>query len=206
MKPAVFAGALAPLALLLIRAARADLGANPIAEALNELGLTALVLLLASLACTPLRELFGWTWAIGLRRMLGLFAFFYAALHFTTYVALDQGFHFSALIADVTQRKFIFVGFAAFVLLAPLAATSTAASVRWLGFPRWKRLHRLVYVAAALAATHFWLRVKKDVREPAVYAAVVAVLLLARVFLVARDRRRRAADSGRRVAGAASLE
>ena len=133
LKPAVFAGALVPLAVLLARAARGTLGANPIAEALNELGLTALVLLVASLACTPAREVLGWTWAIGLRRMLGLFAFFYASLHFSTYIGLDQGLRLTAVFADVTKRKFIFVGFAAFVLLAPLAATSTAASVQRLG-------------------------------------------------------------------------
>jgi methionine sulfoxide reductase heme-binding subunit len=191
LKPAVFAGALAPLGLLIARAARGGLGANPIAEALNELGLTALVLLIASLACTPLREILGWTWAIGLRRMLGLFAFFYAALHFGTYIGLDQGFRFGAVLADVTKRKFIFLGFAAFVLLAPLAATSTAASVQRLGFPRWKRLHRLVYPIAILGVIHFFLRVKKDVSEPAVYGAALALLLLARVYVSARDRRRR---------------
>ena len=191
LRPAIFAGALAPLGLLLARAARGDLGANPIAEALNELGLTALVLLIASLACTPLREVLGWTWAIGLRRMLGLFAFFYAALHFATYIGFDQGFHFGAIFADVTKRRFIFLGFAAFVLLTPLAATSTAASVKRLGFPRWKRLHRLVYAAAILGVIHFFLRVKKDVSEPAVYAAVLALLLLARVYVYARERRRR---------------
>ena len=191
LKPAVFAGALAPLCLLLTRAARGDLGANPIAEALNELGLTALVLLIASLACTPLREVLGWTWAIGLRRMLGLFAFFYAALHFSTYIGLDQGLQFRAIFADVTKRKFIFAGFAAFVLLAPLAATSTAASVKRLGFPRWKRLHRLAYAAGVLGVVHFFLRVKKDVSEPAVYAAVLTLLLLARVYVWARARRPR---------------
>jgi sulfoxide reductase heme-binding subunit YedZ len=124
--------------------------------------------------------------------MLGLFAFFYVALHFGTYLVLDQGFRLSAVLADVTRRKFIFVGFAAFVLLVPLAATSTAASVQRLGFRRWKRLHRLVYLAAALAVVHFFLRVKKDVSEPAVYAAVLALLLLARVVVFMRDRRRRA--------------
>jgi len=152
LKPAVFAGALMPLAAILWNAARHNLGANPIAEALNGLGLTALVLLVASLACTPLRELFEWPWAVGLRRMLGLFAFFYASLHFLTYAALDQRLAFRAIFADVTKRPFLIAGFAAFVLLAPLAATSTAAAVRRLGFPRWKRLHRLAYFAGGLAA------------------------------------------------------
>ena len=192
LKPAVFAGSLAPLGVLLARAARGALGANPIAEALNELGLTALVLLIASLACTPLREIFGWTWAIGLRRMLGLFAFLYAALHFSTYTGLDQGFHVHAIFADVTKRKFLFLGLAALVLLAPLAATSTAASVQRIGFPRWKRLHRIVYFAAILGVIHFFLRVKKDVSEPAVYAAVLALLFAARLAVWLRDRRPRA--------------
>src|SRR5262249_45259387 len=192
LKPAVFAAALAPLAALLLQASRGALGANPVSEALNRLGLTALVFLFASLACTPLREIAGWTWAIGLRRMLGLFAYFYACLHFATYAIVDQGLRGKAILADVSKRPFILSGFAAFLLLTPLAATSTAAAVRRLGFPRWKRLHRLAYVAGALAAFHFWLRVKKDVRQPAIYAAVLGALLLARVVVVLRERRRRA--------------
>ena len=188
LKPGVFAGSLVPLAALLLEAVRGELGADPVAEALNRLGLTALLFLLASLACTPLREIAGWTWPISLRRMLGLFAFFYASLHFATYAAIDQGLRLRAILADVTKRPFIIAGFSAFLLLAPLAATSTAASVRRLGFARWKRLHRLVYAAGALAALHFWLRVKADHREPAAYAAVLAVLLLARVGVWARSR------------------
>ena len=191
LKPAAFTAAFVPLAVLLLQAARGALGADPVAEALNRLGLTALVFLVASLACTPVREIAGWTWAIGLRRMLGLFAFFYAGLHFATYAIVDQGLKGRAIVADVAKRPFILSGFAAFVLLTPLAATSTAAAVRRLGFARWKRLHRLAYAAGALAAFHFWLRVKKDVREPAIYAAVLAALLLARIAVVVRDRRRR---------------
>jgi sulfoxide reductase heme-binding subunit YedZ len=203
LKPAVFAAALAPLAAILLQAARGTLGANPVAEALNRLGLTALVFLVASLACTPAREVLGWTWAIGLRRMLGLFAYFYACLHFATYAIVDQGLRGRAIVADVTKRPFILSGFAAFLLLTPLAATSTAASVRRLGFAAWKRLHRLVYAAGALAAFHFWLRVKKDVREPAIYAAALGVLLAARLFVRAREGRRRAERGARSPAGAA---
>ncbi len=195
LKPAVFAGALAPLAAVLWNAAHRNLGANPIAEALNELGLTALVLLLASLACTPLREVLGWTWAIALRRMLGLFAFVYALLHAATYAVLDQGLAVRAIVADVTKRPFILAGFAAFVCLVPLAATSTAASVQRLGFPRWKRLHRLAYAAGMLASIHFFLRVKKDASEPAVYGAVLAALLLARLVLFLRKRAARPASA-----------
>ena len=199
LKPAVFTAALVPLAAVLLQAARGALGADPVAEALNRLGLTALVFLVASLSCTPAREIAGWTWAIGLRRMLGLFAWFYACLHFATYAVVDQGLRGRAIVADVAKRPFILSGFAAFVLLTPLAATSTAGAVRRLGFARWKRLHRLAYPAGALAAFHFWLRVKKDVREPAIYAAVLAALLLARLAVVVRERRRRP----RRAAGSA---
>jgi methionine sulfoxide reductase heme-binding subunit len=181
LKPGVFAGALVPLAAIALRAWQGRLGANPIAEALNELGLLALVFLVAALACTPAKTLLGWTWPVRLRRMLGLFAFFYACVHVLTYSGVDQGLDWAAIWKDVTKRKFIFVGFAAFVLLVPLAVTSTQASVRRLGFVRWKRLHRLAYVATALAAVHFFLRVKKDVREPLVYAVVLAALLAARV-------------------------
>ena len=200
LKPAVLTAALAPLGAIVLQAARGSLGANPVSEALNRLGLTALVFLVASLACTPAREVTGWTWAIGLRRMLGLFAYFYACLHLAAYAIVDQGLRGRAIVADVAKRPFILSGFAAFLVLTPLAATSTAAAVRRLGFMRWKRLQRLVYVAGALAVFHFWLRVKKDVREPAVYAAVLGALLLARVFVWARTGRRRAGRS----AGSAS--
>jgi sulfoxide reductase heme-binding subunit YedZ len=200
LKPAAFTAALVPLAAILLDTARGQLGADPINEALNRLGRSAFVFLLASLACTPLRESLGWTWATGLRRMLGLFAFFYASLHFLTYAIADQGLKGRAILADVTKRPFIISGFAAFLLLLPLAATSTAASVRRLGFVRWKRLHRLVYFAGALAAFHFWLRVKSDVRDPAIFAGVLAILLLARVALHVRDERRRRATSVREAA------
>ncbi len=208
LRPAVFTAALVPLVVLLWQASRGALGADPVAEALNRLGLTALVFLVASLACTPARELLGWTWAIGLRRMLGLFAFLYAGLHFATYAIVDQGLRARAIAADVAKRPFILSGFAALLLLSPLAATSTAAAVRRLGFERWKRLHRLAYAAGALAAFHFWLRVKKDVREPAIYAAVLGFLLLARLAVRSRDARRRGdpAASGVRAGAAPTVD
>jgi sulfoxide reductase heme-binding subunit YedZ len=189
LKPAIFTGALIPLAAILIQAWRGTLSANPIAEALNRLGLLALTFLILSLAMAPLRGIFGWSWPIRVRRMLGLFAFFYALLHLTTYVALDQGFAFKAVLQDVLKRRFIFVGFAAFVLLVPLAITSTNAMVRRLGFRAWQRLHRLAYVATILGVIHFIWRVKKDVTEPAIYGAVVVTLL---GFRVARALKRRA--------------
>jgi sulfoxide reductase heme-binding subunit YedZ len=124
----------------------------------------------------------GWAWPLRLRRMLGLFAFFYALLHFTLYLAIDQGFDFAAIVQDVTERKFITVGFAAFVVLVPLAATSPLRVRRMLGPKRWQRLHRLVYLVGALAALHFIWRVKRDLTEPTVYAAIIGALLLARVL------------------------
>jgi len=188
LKPAVFTGALAPLVAIGAGVARGTLGANPIAEALNRLGLVALIFLVAALACTPLKTVLGWTWPIRLRRMLGLFGFFYALLHVVTYAGVDQGLDWRAILADVTKRKFIFVGFAAFVLLIPLALTSTAASVRRLGFARWQRLHRLAYVAPALGVMHFTWRVKKDMTEPAAYALVLGGLLLVRAGVYLRSR------------------
>lgn len=180
LKPAVVAGGLLPSGLLLVQGLRGALGANVVERVLNQLGLLALLLLLLSLLCTPLKVLFKWTWPLRVRKQLGLLAFAYACLHFTVYVVLDQGFDGKVLFKDLTQRPFIVVGFGALLLLLPLALTSTNASVRRLGFPRWQRLHRLVYVAAALACLHFFLRVKADVREPLLYAGSLVVLLLIR--------------------------
>ncbi|HEX4804141.1 MAG TPA: protein-methionine-sulfoxide reductase heme-binding subunit MsrQ [Myxococcaceae bacterium] len=177
----MFVGSLAPALRLLVLGARGELGANPIATALNQLGLVALIFLIASLAATPLKAALGWTWPIRIRRMLGLYAFFYASLHFLTYLGLDQVLDLRAVFADITKRKFIAVGFTAFVLLVPLAVTSTDAMVRRLGFVRWKRLHRLVYVAAVLGVVHFIWRVKKDLSQPLTYGAVLALLLAIRV-------------------------
>jgi len=188
LKPGVFVGSLVPLAVILLRGAAGELGANPIAEALNQLGLVALVFVLAALACTPLKSMFGWTWPIRLRRMLGLFGFFYALLHVATYTGLDQGLDWHAIWDDVTKRTFIFVGFAAFILLLPLAATSTRGALKRLGYARWKRLHRLAYVVPLLAVIHFTWRVKKDVSEPAAYAIVLGGLLLVRLVSYLRAR------------------
>jgi sulfoxide reductase heme-binding subunit YedZ len=162
------------------------LGPNPIAEVLNRLGLWTLTLLLASLACTPIKILTGWKFPLRLRRLLGLEAFLYAFLHFGTYLGIDQFFDFGEIWKDIVKRKFITIGFAAFVLLIPLAVTSTKGMVRRLGFPRWKRLHRLVYLIATLGVIHFVWRVKSDLRQPLIYAAVLAVLLIVRVVDQAR--------------------
>jgi methionine sulfoxide reductase heme-binding subunit len=187
--PAVVTGGAVPLAAIAIRVARGTLGANPVAEALNQLGLLALVFLVASLACTPVKELTGFTWPIRLRKTLGLYAFFYASLHLITYAGVDQLLDLRAIGKDILQRPFILVGFTAFVLLVPLAITSTARMLKRLGFARWKRLHRLAYVAAALGAVHFYLRVKKDVTEPLVYGALLAALFAVRIGAAVKARR-----------------
>ncbi len=182
LRPGVFGGALVPVVAIAWRAWRGELGANPIAQALNQLGLVALVFLVAALACSPLKALCGWTWPMRLRRMLGLFGFFYAALHVATYAGLDQLGDWRAIWDDVTKRRFIFVGAAAFVLLVPLAATSTAGAVKRLGYARWRRLHRLAYLATILAVVHFVWRVKADLTEPAAYGTILGVLLVARLL------------------------
>jgi sulfoxide reductase heme-binding subunit YedZ len=194
LKPGLFAGALVPLAVLAARAARGTLGANPIAEVLNQLGLLGLVFLIASLTCTPLKTLSGWTWPIRIRKMLGLCGFFYVSLHLLTYAGLDQLLDFSAIGKDIAERWFILVGFTAFLLLVPLAITSTANMLKRLGFQRWKRLHRLAYVAAVLGVIHFFLRVKKDVTQPAIYATLLGVLFAIRLASFLKERAARARD------------
>jgi sulfoxide reductase heme-binding subunit YedZ len=173
--------ALVPAARVAVLAATDGLGPNPIAEAMNRLGFWTLTLLLAALAPTAIQIATGWKWPLRLRRMLGLEAFLYVCLHFAVYLWLDQGFDFSEIGKDIAKRKFITVGFTAFLLLIPLAVTSTDGMVRRLGFRRWKRLHRLVYVAAILGVIHFVWRVKSDLRQPLLFAAALAVLLAVRV-------------------------
>jgi len=189
LKPAVLTGSLVPLAAILIRAWSDNLGPDPIAQALNQLGLIALVFLVAALGCTPLKAMFGWTWPMRIRRMLGLLAFFYALLHVITYIVLDQGLDWRAIVDDIVKRKFIFFGFSTFVLLIPLAATSTNSALRRLGYVRWKQLHRLAYLAPALAVLHFIWRVKLDVREPVAYGLVLAALLSVRLVDYLHDRK-----------------
>jgi sulfoxide reductase heme-binding subunit YedZ len=198
LRPGIFIGALAPLVSIGLRASQGALSANPIAQVENVLGLSALIFLVASLACTPARRLLGWTWPTRIRRELGLFAFFYAALHFLTYLMVDQVLDWGAIIADIAKRPFITVGFAALVLMVPLAFTSTAASVRRLGFRRWQRLHQLAYVAGVLAVVHFIWRVKIDLSQPLLYASVLGALLLARVgwWLWQRSEKRAAPSAG----------
>ena len=168
-----------PLAWLSARVfgvAGLGLGANPIDALQDELGQWALRLLLATLCVTPLAVELRKPWLLGLRRMLGLWAFAYAVLHFANWIALDLGFDLRAILADIAKRPYVTVGFAAFAMLVPLAATSTDRALRRLG-RRWHLLHRLVYPAAVLACLHYWWLVKADWREPLLYALVLAVLL-----------------------------
>jgi methionine sulfoxide reductase heme-binding subunit len=188
---AVIAVALVPAGLLASRAATDALGANPIEEITHETGETALRLLLACLAITPLRRASGWSALAPYRRTLGLLAFGYACLHVATYVALDLFFDWSAIAEDVVERPYVTAGFAAFACLVPLALTSTRASIRRLGAKRWVALHRLVYAAGLAAVVHFLWLVKADVREPLIYAAALALLLAARVNWHALTSRRR---------------
>lgn len=192
-KPLLFAACALPLAWLVARAsglAGPGLGANPIDALQDQLGLWALRLLLATLCITPLATELRAPWLFGLRRMLGLWAFAYASLHFANWIALDLGFDGRAVLADIAKRPYVTVGFASLLLLLPLAATSTDRALRRLG-RRWQLLHRLVYPAAALACLHYWWLVKADWREPLLYAAVLAALLGWR--LRRRIRRARAA-------------
>ena len=199
-KALVHALALAPLALLLFQAwqvaggANIDaLGADPVAEIEHRTGTWALRLLLATLAITPLRQLTGQARLVGFRRMLGLYAFFYASLHLAAFLALDLGGWWSTIFEEIIRRPYITVGFLAWLGLVPLAITSTRGWMRRLG-RRWGRLHRLVYAVAVLAVLHFWWIVKSDLREPMLYAGILAALLGWRLYRRFAGRRRPAAQ------------
>jgi len=181
-KAVIFVGALVPAVLLAWALLRAPerLGINPAETLQLETGIWALRFLLGTLAITPIRRLTGWHRIIQFRRMLGLFAFFYACLHLMTYVVLDRYFDFSGVWEDIVKRPFITAGMLAFVLMVPLAVTSTKGWIRRLG-RRWQLLHRLVYVSAAAACVHFIWKVKVPVGEPVYYAAILGVLLVFRV-------------------------
>ena len=186
--PAAFAACCVPLLWFAVQAATSGLGANPVEELLNDLGYTAFVLLALTLACTPLQTVSGWNWPIRIRKLLGDFCFFYACLHMLTYVVIDQGLDFKAVATDVLKHKFIFLGMATWLLLLPLAVTSTRGWQRRLGFRRWKRLHRLVYLAGGLASFHFLLRFKTPRVETIAWMGVICVLLLVRAVAAVRRR------------------
>jgi methionine sulfoxide reductase heme-binding subunit len=190
LKPAVFAACLIPLAELFWLGMGEGLGANPVEFVTRSTGRWTLIFLCITLTVTPLRRLTGWSWLLRLRRMLGLYAFFYACLHFSIFLVLDHFFDLVAIVADILKRPFVTVGFLGLVLMAPLAATSTNNMVKRLGAQRWQALHRLVYVIAVSGVVHYFWLVKKDITQPLIYGAIVAVLLLVRVLFARRDSRR----------------
>ncbi len=181
IKAGVFVLCLVPFARLVYGGFENTLGSNPIEAITRSTGWWTLFLLMATLSVTPLRKLSGANWLLRLRRMLGLYAFFYACMHFITFVWFDHWFDLGEIVKDVVKRPFVTIGFAAFLLLWPLALTSTNAMVRELG-RNWQRLHRLIYVIAILGVVHFWWLVKRDLTEPAIFAAVLAALLGVRTY------------------------
>jgi methionine sulfoxide reductase heme-binding subunit len=195
IKVVLFVLCLAPLAHLAWGAYTDNLGANPIEYITHATGDWTLRFLLITLAVTPLRRLTGWHWLVRLRRMLGLYAFFYGTLHFITYIWLDQFFDLHSIAKDILKRPFITVGFVAFVLMIPLAVTSANRMVRWMGGRRWQQLHRSIYVIAMCGVLHYWWLVKRDIREPLLYAVILAALLGVRVWW--REKERRAQVGGK---------
>ena len=196
LKIAIFIGCLVPFLLLAYGMVWGDLGANPVETITNTTGIWTLRLLAVTIAITPIRWLTKWNGIIQYRRMIGLFAFFYGTVHFFIYFILDRSLMFDGLWEDIVLRPYITVGFTAFVLMIPLAITSTRGWIRRLGGRRWNLLHKLVYVSASLGVVHYWWKVKLDVSDPMVYAGIVAALLGARLV---RAVRRRPAGAARTV-------
>ena len=197
LKVVVWLVCLAPLGLLVFHGLQNDLGPDPTATVTHATGFATLRLLVISLAITPIRRLsprLGWL--VRFRRLLGLFAFFYGCLHLLTYLWLYSGFNVAAMIDDISKRRFIMAGMAAWLLLLPLAATSTTWSIRKLGGKRWQALHRLAYVSAVAGVVHYWWIVKAGVRTPITITLVLAVLLLARMAWSLRERAARQATVG----------
>jgi methionine sulfoxide reductase heme-binding subunit len=195
LSPRTFAGvratlfllALVPLANVVLLGMTGGLGANPVEYVVRSLGTWTLVCLLTTLAVTPLRWLTGWAWLVRLRRMLGLYAFFYGTLHVLAYVWIDHFFDWVAIVDDIVKRPYLTFGFFAYVLMIPLAATSTNGMVRRLGGRNWQRLHRLVYVIGVLGVLHYWYHklAKNDLAEPTIYALVLGCLLGVRLLRAA---------------------
>ena len=177
----VLVNAAVPVTLLGWDAWHHNLGANPVNFAILTTGMLALIFLLLSLAVTPLRKITGLNWIIFSRRTLGLYAFFYASLHFLIFFSLDRSFSISGTLSEMVKRKYLFVGATGLLVMVPLATTSTNAMIKRLGGKRWRALHRLAYVAAIAGVIHYYMQVKADVRQPLVFAAVLAALLAYRV-------------------------
>jgi methionine sulfoxide reductase heme-binding subunit len=183
VKPLIWALCLTPLAYLGWLASKNDLGANPIERVEHFTGDWALRLIITTLAITPLRKLLGLPDLIRFRRLVGLFAFFYACLHFSAYIGLDQFFDFSAIWKDIAKRPYITAGFTGFVLMIPLAVTSTTGWIRRLGGKRWQKLHRLIYITAIAGVIHYYWLVKSDIRLPVFYGFLVAIELTSRLIV-----------------------
>jgi sulfoxide reductase heme-binding subunit YedZ len=181
IRPAVFVASLTPMAWLLWDTFTGNLSANPIEDITHRTGLWGLTLLLVTLSVTPIVRFTRWSQLLKLRRPLGLFAFFYLASHFAVYIGLDQLLSVGDIVGDIAKRPYVTVGFAGFVLLVPLAVTSTKKMVKRLGGRRWAKLHRLVYIAAACGVLHFLWLVKIDKRDPIIYAGVLVLLLVLRL-------------------------
>ncbi len=188
LKPFVFLLCLVPFSLLVWGALTGDLGANPVETITHTTGDWILRFLLITLGITPLRQLTGWNWLIRFRRMTGLFAFFYAILHFTIYCLSIQALNFHEIGIDIAKRPYVTVGFSSFVLMIPLAITSTRKWIVRLGGKRWQLLHRLIYLSAIGGVLHYLWLVKLDITNPVRYGVVLAVLLLFRVWTVVRPR------------------
>ena len=187
VKPLVFMLSLIPFLILIWQGFQDELGANPVEMLTHETGQWGLYFLLITLAITPIKKLSGMLWLVGLRRMLGLFAFFYACLHLTVYTWLDQYFLWDAIVEDIFKRPYITLGFSAWLMLLPLALTSNRFSIRKLG-TKWKKLHRLVYPATLMVVFHFIWLVKADYAEPLLYLIILTLLLLARLPIMFRQK------------------
>lgn len=181
-KVLVFINALVPLFLLAFDGINGNLGANPIEFFLRTTGVLALVFLMLTLAVTPLRKIFAWNESIKYRRMLGLYVFFYAFLHLITYAVFDKSLNVAAIAGDVVQRPFIAVGMTGFLMLVPLAITSTGKMIKRIGGKNWAKLHKLTYIVAILGVLHFWMAVKSDLRYPIFFAFILILLLCYRLL------------------------
>ena len=188
-KTLLWLNSLIPVTILGLDAWNHRLGANPIEYFLRATGVMTLVFVLATMLITPIRKWFGWNQLIKYRRIVGLFAFFYGLIHFTTYIVFDRSLDIAGTVADVIQRPFIALGMAALLMMVPLAVTSTNAMVKRLGGKRWQMLHRLIYLTAIAGVIHVWMIVKSDVFYPAIFAAILAVLLAVRAYFSIRNRK-----------------
>jgi sulfoxide reductase heme-binding subunit YedZ len=195
LKVLVWILCLLPITIWVYQGLHDQLGANPVDRIQNKTGLVTIRLLMLTLAITPLRRITGWNWTIKFRRLLGLFTFFYAFIHLLVYTVADNQLNIAAIVKDVAKRPFILLGMLGFLAMVPLAITSTAGWIRRMGGKNWNRLHKLIYFTGVMGVIHFWLRVKKNHNEPAVYVCILVVLLGIRVLFWIRSRQRAASRS-----------